>query len=174
VKTLPDNPNLDHLRRQAKDLLAGLRDLRPEASLADAQASLAQQYGFRGWTDLKAEVDRLRGQADVADEALARAVAVSFGLGEVTGPMMSVARADEMGRRWSLETEPLGGQDDGHLAPDRRRGDRRRPAAGRGRRRDTASRSGAQPVWRHRRAGRRAQLARLRVDPLRTTTYGAR
>jgi Ser/Thr protein kinase RdoA (MazF antagonist) len=105
VKTLPDNPNLDHLRRQAKDLLAGLRDFRPEASLADAQASLAQQYGFRGWTDLKAEVDHLRGQADVADEALARAVAASFGLGEVTGPMMSVARADEMGRRWSLETE---------------------------------------------------------------------
>jgi Ser/Thr protein kinase RdoA (MazF antagonist) len=105
VKTLPDNPNLDHLRRQAKDLLAGLRDFRPEASLADAQASLAQQYGFRGWTDLKAEVDRLREQADVADEALARAVAASFGLGAVTRPMMSVARADEMGRRWSLETE---------------------------------------------------------------------
>jgi len=105
VKTLPDNPNLDHLRRQAKDLLAGLRDFRPEASLANAQASLAQQYGFRGWTDLKAEVDRLCGKADVADEALATAVAASFGLGEVTGPMTSVARADEMGRRWSLETE---------------------------------------------------------------------
>jgi hypothetical protein len=29
MKTLPDNPNLDHLRRQAKDLLAGLRDSRP-------------------------------------------------------------------------------------------------------------------------------------------------
>lgn len=105
MKTLPDNPNLDHLRRQAKDLLAGLRDSRPEASLARAQASLAQQYGFRTWTDLKAEVDRRRGQADVADEAIARAVAACFGLGEVTGPMSSVARADEMGRRWSLETE---------------------------------------------------------------------
>jgi Ser/Thr protein kinase RdoA (MazF antagonist) len=105
VKTLPDNPNLDHLRRQAKDLHAGLRDYRPEASLADAQASLAKQYGFRTWTDLKAEVDRRRGQADVADEALARAVASCFGLGEVTGPMQSVARVDEMGRRWSLETD---------------------------------------------------------------------
>jgi len=105
VKTLPDNPNLDHLRRQAKDLLAGLRDSRTELSLADAQAMLAQRYGFRTWTDLKAEVDRRRGQADVADERLARAVAACFGLGEVTGPMRSVARADEMGRRWSLETE---------------------------------------------------------------------
>ena len=105
MKTLPDNPNLDHLRRQAKDLLAGLRDSRSEVSLADAQAGLAQRYGLRTWTDLKAEVDRRRGQADVADQALARAVAAGFGLCEVTGPMRSVARTDEMGRRWSLETE---------------------------------------------------------------------
>jgi len=74
-------------------------------SLADAQAALAQRYGFRTWTDLKAEVDCRRGQADVADEALARAVAACFGLGEVTGPMRSVARVDEMARRWSVETE---------------------------------------------------------------------
>lgn len=43
MKTLPDNPNLDHLRRQAKDLHAGLRDSAPATSLADAQASLARQ-----------------------------------------------------------------------------------------------------------------------------------
>ena len=91
MKTLPDNPNLDHLRRQAKDLLAGLRDSRTELSLADAQAMLAQRYGFRTWTDLKAEVDRRRGQADVADERLARAVAACFGLGEVTGPKIGRA-----------------------------------------------------------------------------------
>jgi hypothetical protein len=58
VKTLPDSPSLDHLRNQAKDLLAGLRDSDPGATLAHAQASLAEQYGFRSWTDLKAEVDR--------------------------------------------------------------------------------------------------------------------
>lgn len=105
MKTLPDNPHLDHLRQQAKDLLAGLRDSEPGASLAQAQASLAEQYGFGSWTDLKAEVDRARGQADVADRALARAVAAGYGLGEVTGEMRSLARADETGRRWSLETE---------------------------------------------------------------------
>jgi hypothetical protein len=105
VKTLPDNPNLDHLRRQAKDLLAGLRDSRPDATLADAQASIAEQYGFRTWTDLKAEVDRRQGAAEIADPALARRIAARFGLGELTGPMRSMARPDEMGRRWSLETE---------------------------------------------------------------------
>jgi Ser/Thr protein kinase RdoA (MazF antagonist) len=105
VKTLPDNPNLDHLRQQAKDLLAGLRDTDPGASLAQAQSSLAEQYGFRTWTDLKAEVDRVRGRADIADPALARAVAERYDLGDVVGDMRSVARADDMGRRWSLETD---------------------------------------------------------------------
>lgn len=105
MKTLPDNPNLDHLRRQAKDLLAGLRDSDPDVSLADAQASLAEQYGFRTWTDLKAEVDRRQGQVDVADPALARQLASRFGLGEVTGPMRAVSRPDEIGRRWMLETD---------------------------------------------------------------------
>lgn len=105
VKTLPDNPNLDHLRQQAKDLLAGLRDTDPAVTLAAAQASLAAQYGFRAWTDLKAEVERVRGQAADADPAMARAIAERFDLGEVTGPMRSVARPDDMGRRWTLETD---------------------------------------------------------------------
>lgn len=105
MKTLPDNPNLDHLRRQAKDLLAGLRDSDPDASLAESQASLAGQYGFRTWTDLKAEVDRRQGRADVADPALARQIATWFGLGEVTGAMRSVSRPDEVGRRWMLQTD---------------------------------------------------------------------
>lgn len=105
MKTLPDNPDLGHLRRQAKDLLAGLRDADPQVTLAGAQASLAEQYGFRTWADLKAEVDQRRGQAEVADPALARQIADRFGLGEVTGPMRSMARPDEMGRSWSLETD---------------------------------------------------------------------
>ncbi|MFC6015222.1 hypothetical protein ACFP2T_03310 [Plantactinospora solaniradicis] len=105
MKTLPDNPNLDHLRQQAKDLLAGLRDADPTSTLTQAQAALAEQYGFRGWTDLKAEVDRLRGQAEVADRALARAIAEHYGLGEVVGEMRPIARADDTGRRWSLATD---------------------------------------------------------------------
>ncbi|MEO3748192.1 phosphotransferase [Plantactinospora sp. B5E13] len=105
MKTLPDNPHLDHLRQQAKDLLAGLRDVEPTASLADAQASLARQYGFRTWTALKAEVDRRRGRSDVAAPALARALADRYRLGEVVGEMRALARPDDMGRQWSLETD---------------------------------------------------------------------
>lgn len=105
MRTLPDNPDLDHLRQQAKDLLAGLKDSTPGASLAYAQAALAEQYGFRGWSDLKAEVERRRGSADVADPALARAIATRYGLGGVSGPMRSLARPDEIGRQWSLQTD---------------------------------------------------------------------
>jgi Phosphotransferase enzyme family/Glyoxalase superfamily protein len=104
MKTLPENPSLDHLRKQAKDLLAGLRDSNPSASLAEAQSSLAEQYGFRSWTDLKAEVDRQQGQAEVADPALAREIASRFRLGDVTGPMRSVSRPDEIGRLWVVRT----------------------------------------------------------------------
>ncbi len=104
MKTLPDNPHLDHLRRQAKDLLAGLRDSDPSASLADAQAALAEQYGFRTWADLKAEVDRPHGRFEVAEPVLAERIAARFGLGTVTGPMRTLSRPDESGRRWLLET----------------------------------------------------------------------
>lgn len=104
MKTLPENPSLDHLRKQAKDLLAGLRDSNPRASLAEAQSSLAEQYGFSSWTDLKAEVDRQRGRAEVGDPALAQEIASRFGLGDVTGPMRSVSRPDEIGRLWVMQT----------------------------------------------------------------------
>jgi Ser/Thr protein kinase RdoA (MazF antagonist) len=105
VKTFPDNPNLDHLRQQAKDLLAGLRDADAGATLAQAQALLAEQYGFASWTDLKGEVDRGQGSAAIADPALARELADRYGLGEVTGDLRSLAPPDEMGRRWSLVTD---------------------------------------------------------------------
>lgn len=55
----PDNPDLGHLRRQAKDLLAGLRDGNPQVTLAGAQAD-----SFRGAaTGL---LNYVAGQVDVA------------------------------------------------------------------------------------------------------------
>ncbi len=83
-RQLPARPNLEHLRTQAKTLLAKLRagdaeavrTLKkhlPEASklspsqvrehgfrLADAQAAIARQNGFAAWPGLARHVDRLR------------------------------------------------------------------------------------------------------------------
>ena len=57
--SLPDEPNLDWLRKQAKRRLAELRQADPAARLAAAQFDLAQQYGFSSWRALKAHVDSL-------------------------------------------------------------------------------------------------------------------
>lgn len=104
MKTLPDNPNLDHLRQQAKDLLPQLRAAKQSASLSDAQASVAEQYGFRTWTDLKAEVDHRRASVRAASPALAHDLANAFGLGRPAAPMLPVERA-WAGQTWALETD---------------------------------------------------------------------
>ena len=56
-RTLPLNPNLDHLKKQAKALLPALRRRNPAAKLADAQRAIAASYGFGDWTGLKAHVE---------------------------------------------------------------------------------------------------------------------
>lgn len=84
-QSLPARPNLEHLRSQAKKLLAKLREGDPEAAqtlkkylpeastlspaqirahgfrLADAQAAIARKSGFAAWPGLARHVDLLRG-----------------------------------------------------------------------------------------------------------------
>jgi hypothetical protein len=84
VSSLPERPNLGHLRKQAKELLrqyraedpaalAALRQYLPAAKdksatdlssmplgLRDAQSCIARQYGFRSWPELKHYVEGLR------------------------------------------------------------------------------------------------------------------
>ena len=56
-RALPAHPNLEHLKKQAKDRLPGLRRQDPAAQLADAQHAVAREYGFLNWPALKAYVD---------------------------------------------------------------------------------------------------------------------
>lgn len=74
--------NLDHLKKQAKRLLRGLRARDPQAieryravlsrpvpddpCLADAQHALAVEYGFTSWPKLKAYVESIGTSADPA------------------------------------------------------------------------------------------------------------
>ena len=57
--SLPDTPNLEWLRKQAKQRLREIRQTDSNAKLADAQLDLARRYGFPGWRALKAHVDSL-------------------------------------------------------------------------------------------------------------------
>jgi len=57
TKSLPARPSLESLRKQAKKR-ARARGL----SLRDAQLVIAREYGYPGWQDLTAEVDRRLGR----------------------------------------------------------------------------------------------------------------
>jgi ankyrin repeat protein len=58
-RTLPERPDLDQLKRQAKELLVELREREPNSdhALHDAQLLLARSYGFGSWPKLKAFVE---------------------------------------------------------------------------------------------------------------------
>ena len=71
MRPLPEQPNLDQLRRQARELqraaarrepdaLHRLRAVSPRPTLGTAQLALAREYGFPSWARLKAEVERRR------------------------------------------------------------------------------------------------------------------
>ena len=68
--SLPDAPNLDWLRKQAKRRLAELRRRESRsARLADAQFELAREYGFPSWRALKAHVDSLTVEGQLFEAA---------------------------------------------------------------------------------------------------------
>ena len=73
MRRLPERPNLDQLRRQARELqraahagdpsaIRRLRRVSNTTSLTSAQLALARDYGFSSWAQLKAEVDQRRAQ----------------------------------------------------------------------------------------------------------------
>jgi ankyrin repeat protein len=66
---LPENPDLDWLRKQAKRRLDELRKANPAAQLANAQFEVARQYGFSSWRALKAHVDSLTIDGQVIEAA---------------------------------------------------------------------------------------------------------
>src|SRR5947209_9732713 len=101
-RSLPTHPNLDQLRRQAKELkdaaCAGDPDaverLRPylppgaQATLSVAQRAIAHEYGFSSWPTLKADVDTRTMDLTARVEAFLRA--------SVGGPEGRAARLLEL------------------------------------------------------------------------------
>jgi ankyrin repeat protein len=60
ARSLPPRPNLDQLKRQAKDLLGRQPQL---GRLRDAQRIIAEEYGFCSWDALRTQVESLVGTA---------------------------------------------------------------------------------------------------------------
>ena len=108
MNRLPDRPNLDHLKKQAKDLMRRYRDRSPEAiaqlrlvlpaaagrtddeiaalglRLHDAQSCVARGYGFVSWSDLKQYVEAQSGSRDDRASLLRRWLAFVYA-GDVDG-----------------------------------------------------------------------------------------
>src|SRR5438093_3694336 len=69
AKQLPPRPNLDQLKRQAKELLQAGK----APALHDAQTMLARQYGFKSWNALRDHVEALTLEFDAAVDAFVEA-----------------------------------------------------------------------------------------------------
>src|SRR5437868_1183314 len=70
---LPERPNLDHLKNEAKALHKTFREQKPDVKLTDAQRQLAREYGFPTWAKLRAHVQAVRAN-DEGVTAFLRAV----------------------------------------------------------------------------------------------------
>jgi ankyrin repeat protein len=58
-QALPAQPNIDWLKKTAKQRLAEFRAVDPAAKLHKAQLAIAKDYGFKSWRALKAHVDNV-------------------------------------------------------------------------------------------------------------------
>jgi ankyrin repeat protein len=124
MNSLPDNPNLNHLKKQAKELLrlyqaqdpaafARFRAVLPVAAgkddgalsamnlrLHDAQSCLAREYGFPSWAELKLYVELRAAQSEDHAKAVARWLHVVCGhKGEQPRPALAL--------RWMQEQPEL-------------------------------------------------------------------
>jgi len=138
TRAMRENPDIEQLKRQAKELLEAYRESSPEAvaevsayhrsaspdtfALHDAQFVLARSYGFESWPKLKAAVDGVtakklheaaeRGDLRTARELLMRRPEiVDLGRGEMRALHMAVLRRDLEMTKLLLEfgADPQGG-----------------------------------------------------------------
>ena len=81
-ESLPKNPQIEHLKKQAKSLLRDARANKPGAverfrnlnlkgapKLSDAQHAIAREYGFESWPRLKENLDSLTARAAEAAQS---------------------------------------------------------------------------------------------------------
>jgi ankyrin repeat protein len=143
TRAMRENPDLDQLKRQTKELLEAYRASAAEAvaevtayhrtatpeafALHDAQFVLARSYGFESWPKLKAAVDGVtaarlheaveRGDLTTARELLTRRPEiVDLGRGEMRAIHMAVLKRDLEMSKLLLE---FGANPDGGIWPKR-------------------------------------------------------
>lgn len=94
---IPDRPNLEYLKKLAKDRLHDLQRENPSAQLADAQLAVAREHGFASWRKLRAHLDSLAPLRPAPTDAAPELVEEFFG---------AVNRGDEATLGRMLATQP--------------------------------------------------------------------
>lgn len=101
IRSLPARPNLDQLKRQAKERLRREPHL---GRLRDAQRATAQEYGFESWDALRTHVQAVAG---VASAAMIKPDDLDATSGEaVWGVITAAADGDVAALRRLLERDP--------------------------------------------------------------------
>ena len=125
TQSLPANPSLEHLKKQAKSLLKHCNEGDADASnrvaaghpkaidlgqlkLADCQLVLAREYGFKEWSKLKKEVERANN--DLAARFIKAAVLTYGGSLEAD---IALAKSDSRRNAARYRSEYMGGGDSG-------------------------------------------------------------
>jgi ankyrin repeat protein len=98
--SLPSRPDLEWLKKTARQRLRSLRATKPQARLADAQFELAREYGFSSWRSLKAYVDRANaapgGTSAMPDDAEVGAFLNAVGSGRIDEVRSSIGRTPRL------------------------------------------------------------------------------
>ncbi len=94
---LPDRPNLEYLKKLAKDRLRDLQRADSSTQLADAQLAVAREHGFTSWRKFRAHLDSLAAPRPASADAAPELVEEFFG---------AVNRGDEAALGRMLATHP--------------------------------------------------------------------
>jgi ankyrin repeat protein len=82
--SLPVRPNLEWLRKTAKERLSKIRATEPTAKLADAQLAVAREFGFPSWRKLRAHVEQVAAkEADARIDEVSDEFFLNVGTGAV-------------------------------------------------------------------------------------------
>jgi ankyrin repeat protein len=98
-RPLPARPNLEYLKKLAKDRLDALRRDRASARLADAQRSVAREHGFASWRKLHAHVKGLSAIGDARGDPAGPDTQIEEFFG-------AIRRGDETALERHLASEP--------------------------------------------------------------------
>jgi ankyrin repeat protein len=95
--SLPERPNLEYLKKLAKDRLPALRRVNSMARLADAQLVVAREHGFPSWRALRARLQTLEATPEPEPSWPAETIQTFFD---------AIQRGDEAAVRAKLASDP--------------------------------------------------------------------